>query len=161
MSQCKSHKCCLIGLGPSPPNPHTHNTQHITINTTPHPLHTASPQACQYWAVLSPYRVKEGQAATRAAGAQPVRELCCQASNTFGGSLDWKWLSKFILVFQRPISRWTVHKKHFKVFLTHFSLSLVHSCAGGNSKVKLSKSLLIPITVEKYIYLDKYCKMLE
>lgn len=73
LSQCKS-----LGFRPSPPNPHI---IHITTNTTPHPLNTASPQACQYRVVISPYRAKEGQAATRAAGAQPVRNVCCQASN--------------------------------------------------------------------------------
>lgn len=110
-----SHKYCFIGSGPRPPNPHK---THITRNTTPHPLHTASLQACQYGVVLSPYRAKEGQTATRAAGAQPVRELCCQASNN---------------IWRQP---W--FKVTFKVYLsianTHIQMNCIQKAIQGFSK---------------------------
>lgn len=108
-----SHKCFLTGFGPSPPNPHS---THINTNTIPHPLNTASPKHA------STERCFDHTEQTRA-----KRQLGQQGHNlsgnsaakpqiTFGGTLDWKSLSKFILVLQGPISRWTVYKKQSKSF---------------------------------------------
>lgn len=63
----------VLSQGVSKPTSNTHN--HPTPPS--HSLSIGLPvpnSALPYWA-------KEGQAAARAAGAQPVRELCCQASN--------------------------------------------------------------------------------
>lgn len=59
---------------------------------------------------------------------------------TFGGILDWKWLSKFILVLQKPTSRWTRHEKHFKVFPVQVFLSSLRPYTGVISNVKPSKN---------------------
>lgn len=112
-----SHKCCLIGFGPSPPNPHT---THITTSTTPHPLHTASPKHASTEQCFHHTEQRRAKRQLGQRGHNLSGNSAAKPQITFGGSLDWKSLSKFILVLQRPISRWAVYKKPFKVFLLPF-----------------------------------------
>lgn len=104
-----SHKYCFIGSRPRPSNPHT---THITSNTTRTP-HTqplcrhASTARCLHHTEQRRAKRQLGQRGHNLSGNSAAKPQI-----TFEGSLDSKSLSKFILVLHRPITRWTVHKKH-------------------------------------------------
>lgn len=127
-------------------NPHIHtHTTHTYRPTPPHtpytqPLHRhASTERC--------FHHTEQRRAKRQLGQRGHNLLGNSAAKpriTFGGSLDWKWLSKFISLFckkkkkkRKPASRWRVHEKLFKVLLLQIFLLSERSNTGFGSKVKL------------------------
>lgn len=111
---------------PSQPTHNTHNHQHHYTQL----LHrNSSTERCFHHTEQRRARRQLGQRGHNLSGNSAAKPQII-----FGGSLDWKWLSKFIIVLQKPIPRWTVYKKHFNVFLRQFPLSTMQSCAGVNSK---------------------------
>ena len=130
---------------------HTHTHTHTHIHTThtypPTPPHTPYTQPLHRHASTERcFHHTEQRRAKRQLGQRGHNLLGNSAAKlriTFGGSLDWKWLSKFISLFckkkkkKKPVSRWRVHEKLFKVLLLQIFLLSAQSNTGFNSKVKL------------------------